>query len=750
VPGGSKIAWLSACLLLEAVTDSAAEGPQKGRITVEDTIRMTTFPETTYTSGESSSNRFARFSPDGRNYVVVTAAGLPETNENEFVLWLFATKDAFHETRPRRILSMRSRSNRDAIKNVRWVGNDTVYFVGEVSGGSQVHSLNVLTGRRKQWTFHPTPVVDFDVDRAGSVIVYAAEPGPPSEASVREKIDHGYTISLEALGEVPASRADFYRPSPAQGEELFVKRRGERAVRVALRDRYLPLLPISIAPGGRHAVFGVFLRDVPASWIDYQDEYVRAEVKAYRRKGSTSWLMSYQLLDTRTMRVEPLLPGPVAWASAGAAWSPDGRSLAISGAFLSLAVSDPTEREIRKKQAFAVEVPVGTGKLEKIAGGDLVVTEWDTVSERIYFRPSSGAPEAPLESYGKAQAGWTKDVVVERRAGPDLPEVVVEQDLNTPPRLYARDRRTGRKNLLLDPNPAFENLAFGNVEAISWKATDGHEVEGGLYLPPDYRPGRRYPLVLQTHGFSKSEFWINGPWNSGYAAQPLAARGIVVLQVGHGSEPGGYQKHHRSLEEAPREMAAYEGAIDALDQKGIIDREHVGILAFSRTQYHVEYTLTHSNDRFRAAILIDGFDGGYLQYLMDPYSEKDVVMVNGGPPYGATLANWLEHSPSFRVDRVRTPVRIECHDWGITGCWEWYALLTHMGKPVELLYLPDAVHLLVKPWERLASQQGSVDWFCFWLKGEEDRSGNKREQVRRWNDLREQQGRERADGAPAP
>jgi hypothetical protein len=145
--------------------------------------------------------------------------------------------------------------------------------------------------------------------------------------------------------------------------------------------------------------------------------------------------------------------------------------------------------------------------------------------------------------------------------------------------------------------------------------------------------------VLQTHGFSKNHFWINGPYESAFAAQPLAARGLVVLQVGHGAEPGGYMKHHRSLEEAPREMAAYEGAIDYLDGRGIIDKERVGIIGFSRTQYHVAYTLTHSSYHFAAATLADGFDGGYFQYLLDPYSEKDPVCVNGGPPFGATFAN---------------------------------------------------------------------------------------------------------------
>src|SRR5262249_33126271 len=182
------IMWLFVCLLLPAEERSAAEGLQKRAITVEDTIRMTTFPETTYASGDASSSRFARFSPDGARFVVITDTGLPETNENRFDLWLFVTRNVFHHSEPQRILSMRSRSNRDAIKNVKWVGNHTVYFLGEVSGASQVHSLNVLTRRLRQRTFHPTAVVDFDVDRAGKVIVYAAEPEAPSEASIRKKI----------------------------------------------------------------------------------------------------------------------------------------------------------------------------------------------------------------------------------------------------------------------------------------------------------------------------------------------------------------------------------------------------------------------------------------------------------------------------------------------------------------------------------------------------------------------------------
>jgi hypothetical protein len=57
-------------------------------------------------------------------------------------------------------------------------------------------------------------------------------------------------------------------------------------------------------------------------------------------------------------------------------------------------------------------------------------------------------------------------------------------------------------------------------------------------------------------------------------------------------------------------------------------------------------------------------------------------------------------------------------------------------EPVDFVLLPDAVHLIVKPWERIVAQEGLADWFCFWLKGEEDRNPAKAEQYARWRQLR--------------
>src|SRR5207249_2317011 len=135
----------------------------------------------------------------------------------------------------------------------------------------------------------------------------------------------------------------------------------------------------------------------------------------------------------------------------------------------------------------------------------------------------------------------------------------------------------------------------------------------------------------------------------------------------------------------------------------------------------------------------------YFQYVTDGGGNHDAENLNGGgPPWGNSLSAWLEEAPGFGLDKVRTPIRLEVHGKGygnesLLEQWEWFSGLKTLGKPVDLILLPDADHLLVKPWERMASQQGAVDWFCFWLKDQEDPDSSNQDQYHRWRELRKLQ-----------
>jgi hypothetical protein len=108
--------------------------------------------------------------------------------------------------------------------------------------------------------------------------------------------------------------------------------------------------------------------------------------------------------------------------------------------------------------------------------------------------------------------------------------------------------------------------------------------------------------------------------------------------------------------------------------------------------------------------MADGFEGGYLSYLL--WHSADYEGLNGGLPLGSGMRSWMDNSPGFGIDNVSAPVRLEYYGPNaFLGGWQWYSLLSALGKPVDFLWLPRGTHLLVKPWERLASQQGNVDWF---------------------------------------
>jgi len=101
------------------------------------------------------------------------------------------------------------------------------------------------------------------------------------------------------------------------------------------------------------------------------------------------------------------------------------------------------------------------------------------------------------------------------------------------------------------------------------------------------------------------------------------------------------------------------------------------------------------------------------------------------------LQEWLKRSPGFNLDKITAPLLVTSEGGSsLLYMWEPYAGLRHLHKPVDLIMLNTTEHVLTNPAVRLASQGGSVDWFRFWLRGEEDPDPTKKSQYVRWHQLR--------------
>jgi dipeptidyl aminopeptidase/acylaminoacyl peptidase len=711
-------------------------------VTIADVIQMTQFGEFSYIRGSSAKYTPARFSPNGKQFLIPITRGNITENTNDYTLLLFQTDNAIQSPIPEVLVTLSSSSNRPGIQAVNWVNDTTVAFLGENPGGlQQVYEVDCQTRRLTKLTNSATNVISYAVSPDNGRFFFLAE--RPTVPLFEEKARRdGVVISSQPLPDLVAGET---RVLGSQVADLFIESRGEdHEAPVRIGGDFTPWSGLWLSPNGRYLIVESLVTDIPESWKDYTDHSLRERLHTDPfDRGYHPILSRYELINVASGQREPLLDAPAAGGTCtdkAVIWSPDSDSVVISEAYLPLNVADTAERRLRQSKKLIAEIKVPSLEIVRISSREVCPLMWDSRSGKLLtgltsFTTPATVSYADLLGFQKGTVGW-KEVEFPKAglAQNERIAITLEEDMNTAPKLVVREIRTGQKSVLLDFNPQFTNLKFGQVQSITFTASDGHKVNAGLYLPPHYAKGTKYPLVIQTHGWDPQRFWIDGPWTTAFAAQPLAGRGFVVLQLDEDLS------RLSTPDEAPTEASAYEGGIDFLDTLGIIDRERVGIVAFSRTGLGVSYALTHSKYHFAAANIADAGDAGYFAYLSIaswvPDAWPDYEAVNGGSPFGVGLASWLKNS-GFNLASITTPVREEAHGiFGVLGAWQWFIGLSRLYKPVELIYMPDGDHVLVRPRERMASQQATVDWFSFWLQGYEDPDPAKGEQYARWRKLR--------------
>lgn len=731
---------------LVQIEDRATDEGPKRAATVVDAIRMNKLGDPEYYDGGSSRGRVAQFSTDGSMFVVVLRKGNLEDNTNEYTLLLWKTREIFGSPTPLTLLTMSSSSNRAAIRDVRWLNdNESVSFLGEHPGElQQLYIFNVRTHSLKKITDSTTTLLCYGTTPDGGKVAYVAK--EPSESIFNENARRkGVRVSSQFLPDLLAGRKGGETVLGGDGE-LYLKGDTGETRRIMVAGKISEFgCELSMSPDGKYIVVPLQVAEIPERWKGYTDPDVhRSSIKTLS-EGEFSDLQRLELINTSTGEGRVLLDSPLPNIDFRMLWSSDGHSVVVGNVLLPIENSHGEERKTKQSKLFTIEVGVPTGDVTKIHSDDLRLVAWSSTDCLLFEDPGKGwyDPE-PGRKVVFRRIGSKWDRVTERKSEPTAPDIVLEEDMNIPPKIVAVAPLTHRRALLLDLNPQFSRLRLGIVEEIKWKASDGHEVKGGLYYPVDYKPGKRYPLVIQTHFWSRNKFWIDGPWTTAFAAQPMAGKNIMVLQADEDFAQVSTPK------EAPREVSALQGAITYLDGKGLIDPNRVGIIGFSRTCLHVKYALTHHGPHFVAASVTDGVDGGYFQYVQYavPFRVNSTLAdeseaMNGGPPFGPGMATWLKRSPGFNLEKVHTPLRIVAENANtILSEWEWFAGLSRLGKPVEMVVMQDAEHILQRPWERMISQQGNVDWFAFWLKGDEDADPAKAEQYMRWREMRNRVGRQ--------
>lgn len=707
-------------------------------------------------------------SPDGRRYVVALQRGDIARNGSWVELLSGGTTSLDAACKIEIVARLFSKSTAlvtDLIKNGRWWDdNEHVSFLWDDGLGTpQVVELNVTTHELHKLTHSLTVINGYDISSDGKTLIYIARGRRPNPSVVARMRSKGFAITEQDIGSLLRGDIDGWTPWRHFDTFISSTKTGQiHAVREPGHKWFMSPNLLSISPDGRYAVTERPADDLPADWDKYTEHVFRDIYlpPARQHPGEPNAIRQYYLIDIQHAVATPMWDAPENVYGA-VVWAPDSRSFILGPTFLPTKQTDAVglagwvvvEVSVTTGKHVRVPVPVGLPPhayrpLSWEPNGVIEFTgteDGPSQGRRLRFKKASGSWEPVTESTND-NAQFAGHVRIE-----------VRQDPNTPPALYAVENTTGREKLIKDLNPQLrKELTLGRVELVHWKAADGRPWTGLLYYPVHYEQGHRFPLVIQTHGYSAKDFNLDGGFATMFAAQPLANRDIAVLQINAPDDD------MADVDGTPREpeaaMAGYEGAIQEFTKDGLVDPDKVGVVGFSRTGWHVEYALTHSKFRFAAAEVADNMDGSYVQNALSEYtSPSELEADNGSIPIGIGLETWLRVAPGFNTDKIHTPLRMEIDSAPFTSSvldmWEIFNNLRYLRKPVELFVIPDiehGVHILQNPAQRLASQGATVDWFRFWLKGEEDPNPAKAEQYARWRELRKLQEENDAKGeAPA-
>lgn len=727
-------------------------------------------------------------SPDGEMFAAVLRQGSLKTGRIKYTLRVFHYGDVAKVMAGQLpegaiegtvVAEMESPGSRPAIEQVAWVDNGRVSYIGRTAddrGG--IYISDIASNNQTRLHREDGDIIQYALSKDSRTLVYST----PDVPDWTERNSRGYVVHGESAFDLEATNPRHLAFLPTA---YYFKRGAEKPVRIDVPPQTyyghwgaLPQMKsMSVSPDGRHAVILTGAKDVDGSWAEYA--YLKKHLTPFL-KGSPGSTLSdlvrkstlgekgsynrsamvrqfYLVTASRAgaplkVTAAPLVNAPVS-TSAGwnvsIEWHPERNSVVVAPALLPLDATTGSERARRTKANAVIEVGLTSGEVNRVADegdGRFVGLQRRAKGLCVYSRDSQGA--SVEECLSPSDKEWIKATAMDVAAPQQIYEIDIREDANTPPNIIARDIASGQTKVIKQLNPGLAEIALGELVEVKWDDPYGRTYKAGLVYPPGYERGKRYPLVIQSTGYTSGEFLVDGGngMSSAYAARPLAGKGMVVLVLPHISTDApliGKAFDWKVDSEMQRFSQMVESAIDHLDQSGMIDRERVGIIGFSHGGMNLLHTLTFSSYHFRAATIADSSQTTPLSYVMQSGIAYPMGMYGfevdnylGGPLWGEGIKQWLERSPAYHLDKISTPLRFETYGVGFPEIWDTYAQLKRHGRPVEYLLLPNAVHQLEPPWSRYSSQQGNVDWFTFWLKGEENKDHSPLTDYESWRAMR--------------
>jgi dipeptidyl aminopeptidase/acylaminoacyl peptidase len=274
------------------------------------------------------------------------------------------------------------------------------------------------------------------------------------------------------------------------------------------------------------------------------------------------------------------------------------------------------------------------------------------------------------------------------------------------PDLSLTDSSFGKLNKSTDGGAQMAAYSWGTSELVRFKSADGVALQAALYKPAGFDPKKKYPLLIYIYERLSQNVhnFVNPTPGTSINTSYYVSNGYLVLM------PDIVYKTGQPGQSALRCVLP---ALDAVVARGFVDEKAVGIQGHSWGGYQIAYMLTQT-DRFRAAEAgapVGNMTSAYSGIRWGSGLPRQFQYETGQSRIGRSLQAgtklFLDNSPIFHIERVKTPLLLMANDNDDAVPWyqgiELFLALRRHGKQAWLFNYNGEFHGL----RRRANQK---DW----------------------------------------
>jgi dipeptidyl aminopeptidase/acylaminoacyl peptidase len=263
------------------------------------------------------------------------------------------------------------------------------------------------------------------------------------------------------------------------------------------------------------------------------------------------------------------------------------------------------------------------------------------------------------------------------------------------PDLFQADADFREVKRVTDANPQKAVLLWGKASLVHYKSADGLPLSGMLIKPEDFDPKKKYPMIVYIYERLSQNLHRFVDPQPGTSINPTyyASNGYLVLlpdiayTVGYPGQSA---------------LKCVLPAIQAVVDQGCVNEGAIGIQGHSWGGYQTAYLVTQTT-RFKAAAAgapVCNMTSAYGGIRWGTGLPRQFQYETSQSRIGGSLwqypTRFLENSPLFHADRVKTPLLMLHNDRDEAVPWqqgiEYYLALRRLGKEAYLFNYPGEGH----------------------------------------------------------